>query len=163
MTENGYLRLDPFIIYHPIYEAGLYLAKQGKEECLICVEGLKQYSIPFPSVWVLAEEIEGIFASTVAVRNAQAPVPGHPPITSGSGQIVNHSISYDSSDTQSVQDPSWSSKSTEGMNMAMPMPLAMATSPGIGGAGTNRDFWPDGTPVPSRDVAWTLFDWMHQM
>jgi hypothetical protein len=66
LTENGYLKLDPFIIYHPIYEAGLYLAAQAKEECLICVAGLKQYSIPFPSIWSLAEEIEVLYTSTKA-------------------------------------------------------------------------------------------------
>jgi hypothetical protein len=52
---------------------------------------------------------------------------------------------------------SWPAKPTEGL--AMPMPLA----PSPGNAGANRDFWPDGTPVPSRDVAWNLFDWMNQV
>jgi hypothetical protein len=180
LTENGYLRLDPLIIYHPIYEAGLHLAKQGKEECLICVAGLKQYSIPFPSVWVLAEEIETIFASTIAFRNIskvpQATVHVYPPPASGSVGPVNEAGSVDAAvnsvyqqavhpqNTSSVnqqvvhtQDMSWPAKSTEGL--AMPMPLA----PSPGNTGANRDFWPDGTPVPSRDVAWNLFDWMNQV
>jgi hypothetical protein len=179
LTENGYLRLDPLIICHPIYEAGLYLAKQGKEECLICVAGLKQYSIPFPCVWVLAEEIETVFASTIAFRNIpklpQAPVHVYPPPASGSVGPVNeagvglamnpvdhqavHSQNMNSVNQQVVhtQDISWPAKSSEGL--AMPMPLA----PSPGNAGANRDFWPDGTPVPSRDVAWNLFDWMNQV
>jgi len=172
LTENGYLRLDPLIIYHPIYEAGLYLAKQGKEECLICVAGLKQYSIPFPSVWVLAEEIETIFASTIAFRNMPkappAPVHVHPPPASGSVEPVNDSghvgLAMNPVDQQVVQsqnmnsvnqqDITWPAKPTEGVAM----PMSLAASPG--NPGTNRDFWPDGTPVPSRDVAWNLFDWM---
>ena len=56
-----------------------------------------------------------------------------------------------------TQDMSWSDKSTEGL--AMPLPLG----PSPGNTGANRDFWPDGTPVPSRDVAWNLFDWMNQV
>ena len=192
MTENGYLRLDPFIIYHPIYEAGLYLAKQGKEECLICVAGLKQYSNTFPSVWALAEEIEIVFASTIATRNTtdapQAPFHVLPPSASGSVEPVNgsgpvglamnpvdqqavysqdmnsvnqqavHSQKMNSVNQQAVdpQNMSWPTKPAEGL--AMPNPIA----PALGNAGANRDFWPDGTPVPSRDVAWNLFDWMHQ-
>lgn len=64
LTENGYLRLDPLIIYHPIYQAGLYLASQGKEECLACVAGLKQYAAPFPSIFALAQEIETLYVNT---------------------------------------------------------------------------------------------------
>jgi hypothetical protein len=146
------------------------------------VAGLKQYSIPFPSVWILAEEIETGFASTIAFRDIpkapQAPVYVHPPSVSGSvetvtinnvgpvGLAVNpvdqqavHSQNINPANQQAVntQDMSWPAKSTEGL--AMPMPLA----PSPGNAGANRDFWPDGTPVPSRDVAWNLFDWMNQV
>jgi hypothetical protein len=72
LTENGYLKLDPLVIYHPIYEAGLYLAAQVKEECLICVAGLRQYSTPFPSVWALAEEIETLYLSAKAASEVQS-------------------------------------------------------------------------------------------
>jgi hypothetical protein len=131
------------------------------------VAGLKQYSIPFPCVWVLAEEIETIFASIIAFENIpkgpQVPVHVHPPPASGSGETMNHpapvGVAINSIDHRLApsQDISWPAKSTEGI--AMPVPLA----PSPGNAGANRDFWPDGTPVPSRDVAWNLFDWMHQV
>lgn len=68
LTENGYLRLDTLVIYKPIYEAGLYLARQGKEECLACVAGLRQYAIPFPSIWSSAEEIEILYLTTTEKR-----------------------------------------------------------------------------------------------
>jgi hypothetical protein len=142
------------------------------------VAGLKQYSIPFPSVWTLAEEIETLFASTIAFRNIpnapQASVHVLPTPASGSVETVtiNTVGPVNSVDQQAVrsqnmnsvnqqvvhtQDTSWPAKPTEGL--AMPMPLA----PSPGNAGANRDFWPDGTPVPSRDVAWNLFDWMNQV
>jgi hypothetical protein len=44
---------------------------------------------------------------------------------------------------------------------SMPLPSGMPSP--INPSGAAKDFWPDGTPVPSRDVAWTLFDWLHQM
>jgi hypothetical protein len=131
------------------------------------VAGLKQYSIPFPCVWVLAEEIETIFASTIAFGNIpkapQAPVHVHPPSASGSGETIRHAapvgVAVNSIGHRPApsQDMPWLAKSTEGI--AMPVPVA----PSPGNAGLNRDFWPDGTPVPSRDVAWNLFDWMHQV
>ena len=146
---------------------------------MICVAGLKQYSITFPSVCVLAEEIETTFASTIALRNTQeAPqASGHVllPTASGSVEPVNdpgpvglatnpvnqqavhlqdmNSVNQQAADTQNM---SWPTEPAEGL--AMPNPIA----PTLGNAGANRDFWPDGTPVPSRDVAWNLFDWMHQ-
>jgi hypothetical protein len=169
LTENGYLRLDPFIIYHPIYEAGLYLAKQGKEECLICVAGLKQYSIPFPSVAILAEEIEVIYGSTISHSSSNQPTTeNHIPSVSASNStstvpapVAGHAGQVDQS-ASNLQNISWPTKSTQGMDMPVPMPMPIV--PDLAHpAGLNRDFWPDGTPVPSRDVAWTLFDWLHQM
>jgi hypothetical protein len=131
------------------------------------VAGLKQYSIPFPSVWTLAEEIETLFASTIAFRNVpnapQAPVHVHPPPAPGPGETINHPATMgattNSIDQQLVpsQGLSWPDKSTEGATITMPF------APSPGQAGANRDFWPDGTPVPSRDVAWNLFDWMNQV
>lgn len=49
------------MLYHPIYEAGLYLAEQGREECMISVVGLRQYCIPYPQFWTQAEEIERLY------------------------------------------------------------------------------------------------------
>ncbi|GMK54988.1 hypothetical protein CspeluHIS016_0200440 [Cutaneotrichosporon spelunceum] len=35
-TEQGYLRVDPLVLYRPIYDAGMFLAGQGLEDCLGC-------------------------------------------------------------------------------------------------------------------------------
>ncbi|EIW70020.1 hypothetical protein TREMEDRAFT_30253, partial [Tremella mesenterica DSM 1558] len=61
LTENGYLRLDPLILYHPIYEAGCFLANMGRMECLACIAGMKQYSIAYPQMWDFSIEIENIY------------------------------------------------------------------------------------------------------
>ncbi|KAK8869613.1 hypothetical protein IAR55_000180 [Kwoniella newhampshirensis] len=61
LTEAGYMRLDPLICHHPVYEAGRYLASQGRVESLACVAGLKQYSTTFPAMWTQAEEVERIY------------------------------------------------------------------------------------------------------
>ncbi|WVQ71867.1 hypothetical protein IAR50_001409 [Cryptococcus sp. DSM 104548] len=65
LMENGYLRSDPLVINQPIYEAGLYLAKQGKVECLACIVGLKQYSITFPAMWSQVKELERVYEARV--------------------------------------------------------------------------------------------------
>ncbi|WWC60912.1 uncharacterized protein I303_103488 [Kwoniella dejecticola CBS 10117] len=61
LTENGYLKLDPLIINHPIFSAGEYLASLGRSEYLICVAGLKQYSTVYPALWDQAERLDQIF------------------------------------------------------------------------------------------------------
>ena len=54
--------LTPRLILHqPIYEAGMFLADQAREECTIAVVGLRQYCIPYPQLWARAEEIEWLF------------------------------------------------------------------------------------------------------
>jgi hypothetical protein len=132
LTENGYLRLDPYVILHPIYEAGLYLAKQGKEECLICIAGLKQYSIPFPSVWALAEEVEVIYTSHITANKNRA-TPFVLPAAPGTTQPSDYPAS---------------------------VPLGHV---GVSSNGNAGSMWSDGSPAPSKDIAWNLFDWVHQM
>ncbi|WRT67323.1 uncharacterized protein IL334_004293 [Kwoniella shivajii] len=66
LTENGYLKLDPLIINHPIYSAGLYLANLGRSEYLICVAGLRQYSIIFPSLWDQADHLERLYKNAAS-------------------------------------------------------------------------------------------------
>lgn len=66
-------------MHHPIYEAGLFLADEGRDECLACVAGLRQYSISFPQFWDCAGEIEKLYWSRVArpvVEEAAVPGPG---------------------------------------------------------------------------------------
>ena len=46
------------ILHHPMHEAGLYLAEQGRDECFACVAGIRQYCIAYPQFWSQAEEIE---------------------------------------------------------------------------------------------------------
>ena len=49
------------LLYHSIYEAGMYLAEQGREECMILVVGLRQHCIPYPQFWTQAEDIERLY------------------------------------------------------------------------------------------------------
>lgn len=49
------------MLYRPIYDAGMYLARQGREDCLGCVAGLRLYAAPYPQMWELATEIETAF------------------------------------------------------------------------------------------------------
>ncbi len=49
------------MLYRPIYDAGMYLARQGREDCLGCVAGLRLYATPYPQMWELAGEIEAAF------------------------------------------------------------------------------------------------------
>ncbi|WVF71971.1 hypothetical protein IAT40_006781 [Kwoniella sp. CBS 6097] len=70
LTENGYLKLDPLIIHHTIYEAGLYLASRGRTEHLICIAGLRQYSLSFPALWDQADELESVYATATAAATA---------------------------------------------------------------------------------------------
>ena len=48
-------------MYHPIYQAGIYLAENGREECLACVAGLRQYAIAYPRLWEIADEVEKLY------------------------------------------------------------------------------------------------------
>lgn len=36
----------------------MFLARQGRDECLGCFAGLKQYAGPYPQMWEHALEIE---------------------------------------------------------------------------------------------------------
>ncbi len=60
-------------MHHPIYEAGLFLAKDGRSECLACVAGLRQYSIAFPQFWDCADEIELLYAANLIQRTSKDP------------------------------------------------------------------------------------------
>ncbi|WVQ98940.1 hypothetical protein IAU59_006072 [Kwoniella sp. CBS 9459] len=71
LTENGYLKLDPLIMNHTLYEAGLYLAFRGRGEHLICIAGLRQYSLSFPALWDQADELETVYVAATACTHAQ--------------------------------------------------------------------------------------------
>ncbi|WVW82869.1 hypothetical protein I302_104881 [Kwoniella bestiolae CBS 10118] len=62
LTENGYLKLDPLIINHPIYAAGEYLATLGRSEYLICVAGLRQYATVYPCLWDQADKLGNMYS-----------------------------------------------------------------------------------------------------
>lgn len=52
------------VLYRPIFDAGMYLARQGREDCLGCVAGLRQYAGPYPQMLDCALEIqETLFAN----------------------------------------------------------------------------------------------------
>jgi hypothetical protein len=79
LLENGYLRLDPLVLNHPIWLAGCYLAESGRDECRICIAALRQYSVSFGHLWDLADEIESIYLSAISSRvslSAQGSSPG---------------------------------------------------------------------------------------
>ncbi|KLT46287.1 hypothetical protein CC85DRAFT_59374 [Cutaneotrichosporon oleaginosum] len=63
-TEQGYLRVDPLVLYRPIYDGGMYLARQGRDDCLGCVAGLRLYATAYPQMWELARDIESAFLAT---------------------------------------------------------------------------------------------------
>lgn len=50
-------------LYRPIFDAGMYLARQGLEDCMGCVAGLKQYSGPYPQMLECALDIQRTFIS----------------------------------------------------------------------------------------------------
>jgi hypothetical protein len=75
MTRKSYLcglgcfsaNLDLSLILHrPIYEAGMYLARKGRQEYQINVAGIRQYSIPYPHFWEQANEMDRVFANSQA-------------------------------------------------------------------------------------------------
>lgn len=47
-------------IIHPIYEAGAYLARRGREECQVCIAGLRQTATAFGQLWAPCAELEQI-------------------------------------------------------------------------------------------------------
>lgn len=57
-TEQRHMRLDPLICYRPIFDSGMYLARQGNMDCMGCILALKQYAVAYPQMWDLALEIE---------------------------------------------------------------------------------------------------------
>ena len=60
------------IFCHPMYEAGRFLAEEGREECMASAAGLWQYSTPFPQFWESANEIERLY-----MAKAGAATQGH--------------------------------------------------------------------------------------
>lgn len=54
-----------------MYLAGLLLAEAGKADALICVAGLKQYSIAYGHLWEMAEEVERLHERAMALQNAK--------------------------------------------------------------------------------------------
>jgi len=63
------------IIHHPIYEAGRFLADEGRSECQACVAGLRQYSTAFPQFWDCADEIEQRYAVKIAQTTSSERTP----------------------------------------------------------------------------------------
>nr|XP_031861170.1 uncharacterized protein CI109_003531 [Kwoniella shandongensis]KAA5528242.1 hypothetical protein CI109_003531 [Kwoniella shandongensis] len=105
-TEAGYMRLDPLMCHHPVYEAGLYLARRGRVECLACVAGLKQYSVTFPSLWEEAEELKRLYEASkpqpqLAADPFVPPIPTVPNGVQSSTQAGDHIASENDND-QSV-------------------------------------------------------------
>lgn len=75
MAEQGLLRLDPVVLYRPIYDAGMFLARRGQDESLACIAGLRQYATAYPQVWALAADIERTLAlSTLAAEPLGGPL-----------------------------------------------------------------------------------------
>ncbi|CUA71603.1 multidrug resistance regulator 2 [Candida albicans SC5314] [Rhizoctonia solani] len=58
LTTNGYLRLDPNVLHHSTYAAGLLLARQGRPEAVNCITGLRQYAFAYEEAHIQADEIE---------------------------------------------------------------------------------------------------------
>ena len=159
LTENGYLRLDPFIIYHPIYEAGLYLAKQGKEEHHICVAALKQYSIPLPSVRALVEEIEGGYYSFLNSLQKQDWQPKNfaNALASASGDISDNLVAEPLSSLPNQQ----AIQTEEAIPLnALTTSVSINPAPAPSGSGMHRNFWPDGTLLPPTNEALNLYEWV---
>lgn len=62
------------MLYRPIFDAGMYLARQGREDCLGCVAGLRLYAVPYPQMWELAAEIEAAFLKANVNPSSSAPL-----------------------------------------------------------------------------------------
>jgi len=97
------LILARLIIHHPIYEAGLFLADDGRSECLACVAGLRQYSTAFPQFWETTDEIELRYSAMIA-RTTRLEKSN-----SGIGQVLSDGKER----MASMQSGSWPSKGGE--------------------------------------------------
>jgi hypothetical protein len=86
-AEQGLLRLDPLILYRPIYDAGLFLARRGQDESLGCVAGLKQYATAYPQMWELADEIQAVLQKN-HVSAAAAPATNVFTVNGGAASIL---------------------------------------------------------------------------
>lgn len=108
------------ILSHPAYLAGLILARSGKSECKPCIAGLRQYSIAFGHLWELAEEVEGIYQSTIS-RAQSMKLPPIVPSGSGGSMSVNHLLSSPAvSGGISGVSPDWSQERGEGGEWNVP-------------------------------------------
>ncbi|WOO81373.1 uncharacterized protein LOC62_03G004902 [Vanrija pseudolonga] len=74
LLEHGYLRLDPLVLYRPMYDAGMFLARQGREESRALVAGLRQYAGPYPQMWDLALEIEAVLLESAGGAGSAFPL-----------------------------------------------------------------------------------------
>ncbi|KAF8527530.1 hypothetical protein BU17DRAFT_39547 [Hysterangium stoloniferum] len=64
LTQSGYLRLDPNVMHFSIYSAGKLLAEFGREEVLMCINGLQQYGVSYDDAFDQAAEIQRIYAAS---------------------------------------------------------------------------------------------------
>lgn len=60
------------ILFHPIYMAGLSLARTGRAECKSCIAGLRQYSIAYGYLWDSADELERVYQSSMSATHKDA-------------------------------------------------------------------------------------------
>lgn len=63
------------VLYRPMYDAGMFLARQGREESRALVAGLRQYAGPYPQMWDLALEIEAVLLESVSSAGSAFPLP----------------------------------------------------------------------------------------
>lgn len=57
-----------------MYLAGKVLANSGKEESKSCIAGLRQFSLAYPHLWELADELDTVYASRTG-RHFNEPSP----------------------------------------------------------------------------------------
>ncbi|CED85154.1 Zn(2)-C6 fungal-type DNA-binding domain [Phaffia rhodozyma] len=65
LSQNGYLRLDPNVLHHPIVEAGIYLAQHGYPSFQSCVTGLRQYGMSYDECYDEADMIVGMYERAI--------------------------------------------------------------------------------------------------
>lgn len=133
LALNHYIRLDPYLLHSPIYEAGLYLAESGREECMAAIAGLRQHCISYPQFWSQAEEIERLYnaRSLAGIPSTYTSAPVEPVFAIGT--------------------PALSSLT----NMSAPY----ASGARNGKMGDGQGVEGDG----ESDVAMALFEWLHQV
>lgn len=86
-----------YILLPAVYEAGMCLASQGKEEALACIEAIKQNAISYGSVLCLAEDIEQLLLANMAAGDSGVPageteapptIPHLPPTSAQVSQVL---------------------------------------------------------------------------